>query len=378
MTERATTLLIVAGEASGDAHGARLVRALRARDPAVRIIAVGGEAMRAAGATIVHEMRELSVVGITEVARRLPAVLRVLLALKRRLQSGEIDLFVPVDFPDFNFRVARAAHAAGVPVYYFIAPQVWAWRTGRLKEMARWCRRIAVLFPFEVEIFERAGVPATHVAHPLLDEADLPVRDVRAQLDLDGGESLVALLPGSRSSEVERHLPVMAAAAARLTATRRISAAIGRAGTIDRVLLERLAPGMPIVDPPSRDLVRAADVVITASGTATLEVALAGTPMVVIYKLSTLTWFFARRLVRVEHVAMANLLAGERLVPELLQDEATPHTIAETTLRLLRDDARRAVVREGYQHVRAALLGGADLDAVAGEVLDLAAARVAS
>jgi lipid-A-disaccharide synthase len=369
------TLLVVAGEASGDLHAGALVREIRARAPAARILAVGGTHLESAGATLIHRIDDLTVVGITEVLRSLPRILKVLRALRRRLRSGAIDLFIPVDFPDFNFRLATTAHAAGIPVLYFIAPQLWAWRGGRLRQMSRWCDHLAVLFPFEKEFFARAGIPVTYAGHPLV-RAFSVTRDrdsIRRSLGVGPGERLVALLPGSRTSEVRRHLPIMVAAVERLAGNGvNVRAAIGRAPTIDHALIERFRAGVPVMDPPAADLAAASDLVFCASGTATVEVALAGTPMVVVYRLSPMTWLIAKRLVKVDRIAMANLAAGERLVPELLQGRATPAAIAAEAAAILGDPSRAAEIRAGYARVRAALSGGEGLGRVAEVALALA------
>lgn len=379
---RPTTLLVVAGEASGDLHAARLVDAFRRRDPSIRVLAIGGEKLRAAGAEIVRPLDELNVVGLTEVVVHLPRILGVLGEVKRLLRSGEIDLCVPVDFPDFNFRVARAAHAAGVPVFYHIAPQVWAWRTGRVKEMARWCDLLGVLFPFEVPFFEEAGIPTVHAGHPLVDELE-PTRDAAAVRDALGttpGRPLVGLLPGSRRSEVERHLGLMVRAVDEIREREGldVDVAIGRAPTIPPELLAEAAPGIAVCDPPSVDLVNAADLVFCASGTATVEVALTRTPMVVVYRLSAVSWFLARRMVKLHQVAMANLVAQDAVVPELLQDDATPANLAREGAAILRSDERRARMRRGYDLVRERLAGGVGLDALAARALELVTSTPAS
>jgi len=378
---RPTTVLVVAGEASGDLHAARLVDAFREHDPSIRVLAIGGEKLRAAGATIVRPLDELNVVGLTEVVAHLPRILGVLGEVKRLLRSGEVDLCVPVDFPDFNFRVARAAHAAGVPVFYYIAPQVWAWRTGRVKEMARWCDLLGVLFPFEVPFFEKAGIPTVHAGHPLVDELH-PTRAIDAVRRAVGARPdrpLVGLLPGSRRSEVERHLGLMVRAVDEIREREGldVDVAIGRASTIPADVLAGAAPGVAVCDPPSVDLVAAADLVFCASGTATVEVALTRTPMVVVYRLSAVSWFLARRMVKLREVAMANLVAGDAVVPELLQDEATPSNLAREGASILRSEARQTRMRRGYDVVRERLAGGVGLPALAARALALVTSATA-
>ncbi len=370
---RPATVLVVTGEASGDRHAARLVREMLAQAPSLRVMAVGGDALANAGAELVYRIDELSVVGITEVVHRLPRILRVMTSLQGLLRSGQIDLFIPVDFPDFNFRLAAAAHRAGVPVFYFIAPQVWAWRKGRLRAMARWCRHVAVIFPFEADVFEAAGIPVTFAGYPLSDPPDESVREgFRDRLALEPAERVLALMPGSRRSEVERHLPVMVKAWERLFASgHRLRPVVSRAPTVSESLLARTAEGLQTVDRPVAEIAGAADLVFCASGTATVDVALAGAPMIVIYKLSGLSWFLARRLVRLEHVAMVNLVAAERLVPELLQDAATPERLEREAAALLGDPARVSRMRQGYVRVRHNLSGGSGFPYVAQKALEI-------
>lgn len=375
---RARTVLVVAGEASGDDHAARLVVAMRRRDPTLRILAMGGERLRATGATMLHGIDEVAVVGITEVLAHLPRVLRVLSHLKAVLRSGEVDLFVPVDFPDFNFRLARAAHRAGVPVFCFIAPQVWAWRRNRIHEMRRWCAHLGVLFPFEEAFFREAGIPVTYVGHPLVHELRVqrPREEIRRAAGAGAGERLIALLPGSRRSEVRRNLPAMVGALHVLRARNpAVRGVIARAPTLPPETLSEIAPDVPLLDPPAFDVAAAADLALCASGTATVEVCLAETPMVVLYRLSPVSWAIAKRLVRLPHIAMVNLIARERLVPELLQDAAAPEPLAAEAARLLEDEPARERILAGYRRVRDALAGGAGVGVAADRALALIAAR---
>ncbi len=370
---RPRTVLVVTGEASGDAHAARLVEELLALDPHLRVLAVGGEALAAVGATLLHRIDDLSVVGLTEVVRHLPRILRVMASLKTLLRSGEVDLFLPVDFPDFNFRLAAAAKRSDVPVFYFIAPQVWAWRTGRTKSMACWCRHIAVIFPFEAPFFEGAGIPVTYAGHPLVDRVcALDAGEARREIGRGNGRPLLALFPGSRASEVQRHLPVMTGAVRRLRdAGHEVDVLVSRAPTISDALIRHLSDGHDVLQAPTTNVARAADLVFCASGTATVEVALAGTPMVVIYRVSALSWFLGRRLVKLDRVSMVNLVAGEEVVPELLQGEARPERLAAEGAAILDDPERACRMREGYGRVRDALMGGVGLRQVAEEVLSV-------
>lgn len=351
-------VVLVAGEASGDLHGAALVHALRERRPDLRFSGIGGPAMREAGVVLSHSSEEFAVLGVSEVLSRLPFLLRVLGEMGRAFVRERPALFIPIDYPDFNIRLAARARAAGVPVMYYISPQVWAWRASRVRTLARVVDRMVVVFPFEVPIYEAAGVPVTFVGHPLLDHPPerVPRETVRSALGLADDTPLVAFLPGSRRQEIHRILPPLAGAA-RLLAARGIGVAISRAPSVDRgefdaVLDRATAEGgggsgarLPVWDGPAAALAGAADVAVVASGTATLETGLTGTPPIVVYRMAPLTWWIARRMVRVDHVGLVNIAAGKRIAPELLQDDVTPERVAALVLELLADPERRASMR---------------------------------
>jgi lipid-A-disaccharide synthase len=349
----APSVVLVAGEASGDLHGAALVRALRERRPELRAWGIGGPAMKEAGVTLLHSYEEFAVLGISEVVSRLPYFLRILGELGRLFATERPGLFIPIDYPDFNIRLAARARKAGVPVMYYISPQVWAWRASRVRTLARVVDRMVVVFPFEVPIYERAGVPVTFVGHPLLDHPPerAPRSEVRARLGLTDERPLVAFLPGSRNQEIRRILPPLAGAA-RLLSASGVGVAVSRAPSVDRGAFDAAlvagagaGPALPVWDGAAVDLAGAADVAVVASGTATLETGLTGTPPVVVYRMSPLTWWIARRLVRVEHVGLVNIAAGKRIAPELLQDEVTAGRVEGVVRELLDDPARRAAMR---------------------------------
>lgn len=368
-----TRLFLVAGEASGDLHGALLARALKEIEPKIELSGVGGEQMAAAGVRLLANSADLGVTGLWEVLRELPKFRRLLRSLSEHIQQERPDGFIPIDFPDFNLRLAAKAHAAGIPVVYYISPQVWAWRRGRIATMKRLVRRMVVIFPFEEEIYRSAGVPVSYVGHPLAERVRPRIdRDtMRRSLGVAGRDVLIALLPGSRRGEIERHLPVLCATRERL------------AGESDLKWVLALAPGFRVDDLPgvgrvdpsivvrqgeTREILSACDLALTASGTATLEAALLGTPMIVLYRMHPLTWLLARLLVRVPHVAMANLLAGERVVPEYLQGEANAANLSAEVLRWARDPSRRAVAREKLL-AAASRLGTGDAAAQAARVI---------
>jgi lipid-A-disaccharide synthase len=317
--------------------------------------------MRAAGVRLLRDLEGLSVVGGTEVLGRLPALAGAFRTLSRRLREGRPRGVVLIDFPDFNLRLARRARRLGIPVVYFLAPQVWAWRRGRLRAMARDVGRVLAVFPFEVGVYQEAGVPVELVGHPLLDVLPEPDRGL-ARAGLAGpGEPLVGLLPGSRIAEVRRLLPSLLGAAREL-ARRRPSCrfALPRAETVPAGLVEGLVrdAGLPVrlLAGQAHRVMAAADVVLVASGTATLEAACLGVPMVIVYRLSGLSYRLARVLVRgVRHIGLPNILAGREVVPELIQGQATPGALARAALPLLEDGPARSAQLAGLAEVRARL-----------------------
>jgi lipid-A-disaccharide synthase len=312
--------------------------------------------MEAAGVELLAGLDELAVMGFVEVVRHLGFFRGLMARVVALLDSGEVDLVVPVDYPGFNLRVARAAHQRGLPVLYYISPQVWAWKPRRARKLAEHAARVAVILPFEVEVLEAAGAHVSFVGHPLLERSDIVVdRDAFcARAGVDPDRPVLALLPGSRRQEIERHLELFAGAARRVRDRKPdVQPVLARASTVPAAALEGV--GFPVVD-DGRALLHHARAALVKSGTSTLETALEGTPFVVAYRTHPVTFWLARRLVRVEHVALANLVAGRRVVPEVLQEEATPERLAELVLPLL-DEAspERARQIEGLARVKGAL-----------------------
>ena len=352
-------VLLVAGEASGDLRGAELVTELRALVPGVSIFGVGGERLREAGMEITVPASDLSIMGLTEVASRLGTVLRSYRALRSELlgrgASGrKPDLLVLIDFPDFNLRLAAVARRAGVPVLYYVSPQVWAWRRYRIRTLSRRVDRLAVVFPFEEELY-RGLTDVTFVGHPALDSVR-PGRtrqEVRDSLGIEPDHPLVAVLPGSRGAEVRSLLPAMSAALGQLG--RPVQGVVALAHPSLRSSVEELAPELAIVEGQTWDLVAAADLVLVASGSASLETALLGRPMIICYRLSGLSYAIARLLVRVPFIGMPNLILGKAAVPELIQAEVTPERIAEQARRILEDPDLAARMEADLARVRAML-----------------------
>jgi lipid-A-disaccharide synthase len=371
-------VLLVAGEASGDMHGADLVTALRARVPAVRVRGIGGTRLRASGMDTLIDAHTLSTMGLVEARDRLGAIWRAYRAMRRIVREEKPDLVILIDFAEFNMALAGVAARAGVPVLYYISPQVWAWRRGRIRKIARRVSRLAVVFPFEVPLYAGSGVRADFVGHPLLDRVR-PTRDraaVFAAHGFDPAQRLVALLPGSRQKEMQLLLPAMAAAAARLAARGDTQCVLALADTLSQediaVSMRDAALPIPVVSGETYDLVHASDAVIVASGTATLETALLERPMVIVYRTAPLTYALARRLVSVPFIGMPNLIAGRSVVPELLQDDVTPDRIVAEVERFLDDRAHATTTTRALAEVRHALGEGGAADraaAIAAEML---------
>ncbi len=363
-------LLVVAGEASGDLHGARLISELRLRTPGLVTFGLGGDEMRAAGLEAVAHSSEISVVGITEVLKVLPRAREIFAGLLREVDRRGPALAVLVDFPDFNLRLAKELKARGVKVVYYISPQVWAWRRGRVKTIARLVDRMLVLFPFEVDFYRGHGVDVVHVGHPLVDE--VPVLPRAWDGDPGNGPYRVALLPGSRMSEVESLLPTLLEAVRILASRLPVEARIIQAPTIPRELLEEHVElsGLPvrIVAEERFTAVASSHLALCASGTATLEVGLLGTPMIMVYRLASWTYALAKLLVRLPNVSLVNLVSGRRVVPELIQGDANPERIAAEAARLLTDAGAREEMRAGLAGLRGRLGEGGASGRAAAEV----------
>lgn len=353
--DRTPTILMLAGEVSGDHHGAGVAKALRSAIPGVRLVGLGGPSMEAEGVELLAGLDQLAVMGFVEVLRHLGFFRRLMARVEALLDAGDIDLVLPVDYPGFNLRAASRAHARNIPVLYYISPQVWAWKAGRARQLAEHADQVAVILPFEVEILQKAGARVSFVGHPLLERPD-DVADREtfcARWSLDPGRQLLAVLPGSRSQEIERHLDVFGAAAKRVEAERpSVQPVLARAGSVPE---SRLATaGLPVVD-DTRALLRHARAALVKSGTSTLETALEGTPFVMAYRTHPLTYRLAKSLVRVPHLALANLVAGGRVVPEVIQDDATPEHLARLLVPLVDDSPERAGQIEGLGRIRGAL-----------------------
>lgn len=369
--------MISCGEPSGDLYAGALAVEIRRRQPDAAIFGLGGQRLMAGGGELIADYRGLSVTGLVEAIRVLPKSLSVFNRLVETARTEKPQALVVIDFPDFNFRLAAAVKKLGVPIIYYISPQLWAWRKSRMKVMKRLADRVLVIFPFEEQIYRDAGVPVQFVGHPLVDlaRAHEPKDSFLREIGLDAGRPIVALLPGSRPNEVERLLPVMRDAVAiiraRMPGAQFVTA---RAPSLDdRLFSDTKWTGARPVEVLARtdDVLAISDVAITASGTATVQAALHGRPMVVVYRLSPLTYRLGRRFLLVENIAMVNLIAGRRIVPELIQDDCTAENIAGETLSFLTNHERAEETRRALVEVRAKLGGPGASGRAAEAVLDL-------
>ncbi len=379
---RSARLLISCGEPSGDLYAGALVRALRAIDPQIAVSGMGGPAFAAAGGTLLEDYRGVAVTGLTEAIRKIPRSYGALRRLVAWARANRPDALVVIDFPDFNFSLARRVKALGIPVVYYIGPQIWAWRPKRLETIRRFADLVLVIFPFEEAIYREGGVPVQFVGHPLIDLAR-PSAPRTAFLTSQGfslSAPTVAILPGSRPNEVSRILPDLMVAAKKIRM--RLPSAqflVARAPNLDDYHFEALSAGgqtlFRVLEHDTDAILAAANVVLTASGTATVQTALHGTPMVIVYRVSPLTYRLLRRLVTVETIGMVNLIAGERIVPELIQEAFTPATVAGEAISMLTDQERVGRIRAGLARVREKLGGPGASRRAAEAILKVTEAR---
>jgi lipid-A-disaccharide synthase len=328
-------VLIIAGETSGDAHGAELVREIKKLDDTVSFCGIGGEGFKNEGVRVLIDAGELSVVGITEVFSKMPAVLKSFSCVKNILRTDRPDLVILIDFPDFNLAVAKIAKKFKIPVLYYISPQIWAWRSGRISRIKRDVEHMAVILPFEKEYYTAHAIPSTFVGHPLLDYyAGSPAKECSAE---DIANPVVGLLPGSRRGEIERNLPEMLAAASQLQQRyKNMEFIVSLAPSISREWMEsyihpyRQTCRISIMSGPMIEILQKSTLVVAVSGTVTLETAIYGVPMVIVYRVSPVSYLLGRVLIRVDHIGLVNIIANERIVPELIQKDANPSKIAQT------------------------------------------------
>ncbi|GAB4322379.1 MAG: lipid-A-disaccharide synthase [Candidatus Sumerlaeia bacterium] len=353
-------IFIIAGEESGDMHGAHLVQELRRLYPDCRLEGLGGDRLEAAGVRLFHNItRDLAIIGLMGVVTNFRRIKRVYDFTIAHLEKYRPDALVLIDYPGFNLRVMKEAHRLGLKVIYYISPQVWAWKRRRIYEIARCVDKMLVIFPFEVKMYQELGVDVHYVGHPLMDH--ITVNMTRAQVfrkfRFDMDKKLIGLMPGSRKSEVTRLLPIMVETAERIAEKDPdVQFVLPKAGTVPaRVIEKYLARGsvdIRVVDKDLYNVRSALDFAIVKSGTSTLETAILETPMIIVYKVNWLTWLIGKSLVKLHHIGLVNVVAGEGIVPEFLQGEAKPLIIAEETLRLLNHEEELELMRDQIRRVK--------------------------
>jgi lipid-A-disaccharide synthase len=366
-------ILISAGEASGDLYASRVVELVRARHPGVELFGCAGPRMQKAGVRTIVDARSLAVVGIVEVVGHIPRIWREFRKLVRAAGEQKPDLAILTDSPDFHFPLAKKLKKKGIPVVYLVAPQVWAWREGRVKTMRRTIRHLLCIFPFEEPFFNDRGVPTTYIGHPLagMVRPTMTSQEFRARFKL-GDRPIVALLPGSRHGEAERHIPILLKAVEQIGPEYRYVLALPPGfGAHKTRFWERIqGSSIQVIEGSTWDALAHAELALAASGTVTIEAALTGTPMVTFYRVNALTWILGRRLVRAPFLSMVNLVAGRKIVPELIQDEMTGPRIAAEARRLLGDTQARETMRADLNEVAHKLASDRDPMEIAAEWIE--------
>ncbi len=357
-------VLIVAGEASGDLHGANLVKAMKELDRDILFQGIGGDRMVIAGVDIIEHSSRMAVVGFTEVFSRANIILKSYFKLRSILKNKRPDLLILIDYPGFNISLAGAAKKYGVPVLYYISPQLWAWRSGRVKKISERVDRMAVILPFEKDFYLKTGtdMPVDYVGHPLMDQVPENLREdiIKKEFGINSNDTVIGLLPGSRNEEIKKLLPDMLGAAEIISSrVDNLKCILPVAPTISPDLIGKITENSPLTVVTTGKgvypVLRVSELALVASGTATLETAIMGVPMIITYRTSPLSFSIAKRVVKVPYVGLVNLVAGEEVAPELLQENVTPQIIADKALEILDDIDRKTAIREKLEKVRISL-----------------------
>lgn len=348
--------MMIAGEASGDLHGAGVVRELKKADPSIDVFGVGGDQMKREGMTVVYHVRELGFMGFMEVIKHLPFIKVMEYTLSQIVKFKKPDVLVLIDYPGFNLRFARKVKHYGMKIVYYISPQVWAWHASRVRTMKGLVDKMLVVFPFEVPLYEKEGVSVDFVGHPLLEVLDTEFdrKNFCKRYGIDASRKILALIPGSRRQEIERIFPVMLQAARKVAAEMNMEVAVAVAPTLDPKYFSALhnLDGVHLVQGATYDVMAHSAFAMVTSGTATLETACFGTPMMVVYKTSWLTYIIGRILVRVSSIGLVNIVAGRKIVPEFIQYRATPSALAHEAMEILRSEERLNAMRKDLQAIR--------------------------
>jgi len=350
---------MIAGEASGDLHGSHLVKEMLSLDPTLQFYGVGGEKMKNEGVALIADSKEMAVVGITEVLLKLKRIYQIYRKLKNSLAANSPSLVILIDYPDFNLRFAREAKRKNIPIVYYISPQVWAWRKGRIKKIGRLIKKMIVIFPFEKTIYEEAQIDVDFVGHPLLDSirSQFSREEAFQQFSLTSGVTTIGLLPGSRMNEVKRHLPQMIRAISLISKQiNPVQFIIPVAPGLDLGEVQNLVgskrENIRVVENNIYDVMRISDVVIVASGTATIEAAIMGAPMIVVYRVSPLTYLLGKMLIKVKNIGMVNIIAGKTVVPELIQKDVTPEKITSAVVQILENPSKQEEIKKELSNLK--------------------------
>ncbi len=371
-------VMIIAGEASGDQHSARLVESVHAIDPSVEFFGIGGENMRKAGVDIIVDSADMAVVGLVEIWAHRKVIFGALAKMRDILKTDPPDLLFLTDYPEFNLRLAKTAKQLGIKVLFYISPQIWAWRQWRVKKIRNLVDMMAVIFPFELDFYHQHDVPVRFVGHPLADEAHASAEreTLLSEFKLNPAQPVVGLFPGSRQSEVKRLMPIIVETAKQLKQQNpEIQFLLPIASTLKKEIftdyLDATTPAISMIENRSYDVMAACDAIVTVSGTVTLEIALIGTPMVIINRISAISYIIAKQLVKVDHIGLCNIVAGKRIVPEFIQYEARPQKISDEIIKILTHEDYRQSIKTELQKVRSRLSSKAEASDLARLTLDL-------
>jgi len=375
-------VLIIAGEASADEHGSNLVRAMKNLDSGIDFWGIGGKKMAEAGVKTLVSSSEMAVVGLTEVLSRFHRITTAFIKLKNILKNHSPHLLILIDYPEFNLSLARIAKRYKVPVLYYISPQIWAWRKGRIKKITRRVDRMAVILPFEESFYRRYGLSVEYVGHPVLDNlpSEIDKSQITRELGLQGRHPILGLLPGSRNEEVKNLLPPMIRAAENLSLRYdKIKGILPLASTISPDLINSIirqsSVDIKIFQGNIYDALALCDLAVVASGTATLETAIMGVPMIIVYKVSPITFHVAKVAVKVPYIGLVNLVAGKKVVPELIQNNVTPQRIADEALAILEDSRNKENLIKGLRIVKERLGRGGASERTARIAIDMIRTR---
>lgn len=372
----ARRVMIIAGEASGDLHGSGVVRELKKADPTIDVFGVGGDQMKREGMTVVYHVRELGFMGFMEVIKHIPFIRVMEYTLGQIVKFKKPDVLVLIDYPGFNLRFARKVKHFGMKIVYYISPQVWAWHASRVRKMKELVDKMLVVFPFEVPLYEKEGMSVDFVGHPLLEVlgTEFDRRNFCKRYGIDASKKILALIPGSRRQEIERIFPAMLQAARKVASALDMEIAVAVAPTLDAKYFSTLynVEGVHLVQGATYDVMAHAAFAMVTSGTATLETACFGTPMMVVYRTSWLTYIIGRLLVRVKSIGLVNIVAGKSIVPEFIQHRATVSTLANAAIGILQNEERLRAMREDLRAIREKLGSEGASQRVANHILQMA------